>query len=227
MLIYFVRHGHPDYENDSLTEIGTLQAEAAAKRLANSGIQEIYSSPQGRAYQTAEHTARLLNLEIQTCEFIHELSWGSIDAEPVYGSGQPWKMVAQMTSEGKSLTVKDWKTEEIFTRTKLIAGTQYVADGIDRWLETLGYTREGEFYRVGENTNKTVAMFSHCGSSTAALAHILNIPFPQLCAIFQPKYTSVTGIILSDVPGTLTVPKIQILNDYRHTENLMVANRYE
>lgn len=55
MLIYFVRHEHPDYENDSLTEIGTLQAEAAAKRLANSGIQEIYSSPQGRAYQTAEH----------------------------------------------------------------------------------------------------------------------------------------------------------------------------
>ena len=45
MLIYFVRHGHPDYENDSLTEIGTLQAEAAAKRLANSGIQEVYSSP--------------------------------------------------------------------------------------------------------------------------------------------------------------------------------------
>jgi probable phosphoglycerate mutase len=55
MLIYFVRHGHPDYENDSLTEMGTFQAEAAAKRLANSGIQEVYSSPQGRAYQTAEH----------------------------------------------------------------------------------------------------------------------------------------------------------------------------
>lgn len=227
MLIYFVRHGHPDYESDSLTEMGNLQAEAAAKRLANAGIQEIYSSPQGRAYETALYTARPLGLKVHTCEFIHELTWGSVDETPVYGNGQPWKMVAQMTSEGKSLTVRDWQSEEIFSRTKLVAGTQYVAEGIDQWLQTLGYTREGEFYRVGENTNKIVAMFSHCGSSTAALAHMLGIPFPQLCAIFQPKYTSVTAISLSDAPGTLTVPKIQIMNDYRHTENLMVANRYE
>lgn len=227
MLIYFVRHGHPDYENDSLTEMGNRQAEAAAKRLENAGIQEIYSSPQGRAYETALHTARLLDLQIQTCEFIHELVWGSINEEPVCGNGQPWKIVTKMTSEGTSLTVRDWQAEEIFARTKLVSGTQYVAEGIDHWLKTLGYTREGEFYRVGENTNKTIAMFSHCGSSTAALAHMLNIPFPQLCAIFQPKYTSVTAISLSDIPGTLTVPNIQIMNDYRHTENLMVANRYE
>ena len=76
MLIYFVRHGHPDYETDSLTEMGRLQAEAAARRLANAGIQEIYSSPQGRAYETAQYTARPLDLEIQTCSFIHELVWG-------------------------------------------------------------------------------------------------------------------------------------------------------
>lgn len=227
MLIYFVRHGHPDYENDSLTEMGKLQAEAAAKRLEHAGIQEIYSSPQGRAYETALHTARPLGLEIQTCEFIHELVWGSIDEKPVFGNGQPWKIVSQMTSEGKSLTLRDWQTNEAFARSKLVSGTQYVAECIDQWLQALGYTREGEFYRVGENTNKTVAMFSHCGSSTAALAHMLNIPFPQLCSIFQPKYTSVTAISLSDVPGSLTVPKIQIMNDYRHTENLMVANRYE
>ena len=227
MLIYFVRHGHPDYETDSLTEMGRLQAEAAARRLANAGIQEIYSSPQGRAYETAQYTARPLDLEIQTCSFIHELVWGSIDEKPVYSNGQPWKMVSQMTSEGKSLTVQDWQSDDIFSCTKLVSGTRYVAEGIDQWLQTLGYTREGEFYRVGENTNKIVAMFSHCGSSTAALAHMLNIPFPQLCAIFQPKYTSVTAISLSDMPGTLTIPKIQIMNDYRHTENLMVANRYE
>lgn len=227
MLIYFVRHGHPDYEKDSLTEMGNLQAAAAAKRLENAGITEIYSSPQGRAYETARHTADMLGLEVQTCEFIHELVWGSIDENPVYGGGQPWKMVSQMTSEGKSLILRDWQAEEHFSRTKLVFGTRYVAEGLDQWLQTLGYTREGEFYRVGENTNKIVAMFSHCGSSTAAVAHMLNIPFPQMAAVFQPKYTSVTGIFLSDVPGTLTAPRIQIMNDYRHIENLMVANRYE
>ena len=29
MIIYFVRHGHPDYKNDCLTELGKKQAEAA------------------------------------------------------------------------------------------------------------------------------------------------------------------------------------------------------
>ena len=33
MRILFVRHGHPNYEKDCLTELGHLHAEAAAKRL--------------------------------------------------------------------------------------------------------------------------------------------------------------------------------------------------
>jgi len=33
MRIIFVRHGHPNYEKDCLTELGHRQAEAAAQRL--------------------------------------------------------------------------------------------------------------------------------------------------------------------------------------------------
>ena len=33
MKIVFVRHGHPNYHEDCLTELGHLQAEAAARRL--------------------------------------------------------------------------------------------------------------------------------------------------------------------------------------------------
>jgi len=47
MKIVFVRHGHPDYHNDCLTELGHLQAEAAAQRLEQEGIEEIYSSTRG------------------------------------------------------------------------------------------------------------------------------------------------------------------------------------
>ena len=45
MKIVFVRHGHPDYVNDCLTELGHKQAESAALRLKDEGIEEIYSSP--------------------------------------------------------------------------------------------------------------------------------------------------------------------------------------
>ena len=55
-------------------------------------------------------------------------------------------------------------------------------------LEELGYTREGKYYRVtGEDTEKTVAMFSHGGASSAALSHMFNIPFPQFCFLPRPR----------------------------------------
>ena len=72
MKIYFVRHGHPDYKHDCLTEIGHKQAEAAAERLKNSKIQEIYASTKGRAMQTAEYTAKQLGLEIVPCDFMRD-----------------------------------------------------------------------------------------------------------------------------------------------------------
>ena len=38
MRIIFVRHGHPDYVHDCLTDLGHLQATAAAERLRDEGI---------------------------------------------------------------------------------------------------------------------------------------------------------------------------------------------
>ena len=53
MRIVFVRHGDPDYAHDCLTEKGLIQAKQAAVRLREEGIEEIWSSPMGRAQQTA------------------------------------------------------------------------------------------------------------------------------------------------------------------------------
>ena len=38
MRIIFVRHGHPNYVNDCLTELGHKHAAAAAERLKDEGI---------------------------------------------------------------------------------------------------------------------------------------------------------------------------------------------
>ena len=44
MLLFYIRHGDPVYDPDSLTPLGLKQAEAVAKRLALFGIDEIYAS---------------------------------------------------------------------------------------------------------------------------------------------------------------------------------------
>ena len=228
MLFYFVRHGHPNYKNDCLTELGVMHAEAAAKRLSDCNIERIFSSTCGRAYETAERTASVLGLPIERCDFMREIPWTSIDGEEIPFNGNPWEMAYLLVSEGKPLTTRDWQTVYPFSKSKVVTSTEKVANGIDEVLETLGYKREGDYYRVvGEDTDKTVAMFSHGGSSTAALSHILNIPFPQMCSIVQPNYTAITIVSFSDKHGVLTQPKLLLANDARHIEGLETKIIYE
>ena len=227
MKIYFIRHGHPDYKNDCLTELGHKQAEAAADRLKDSGIERIFSSSNGRAFQTAKHTAKRLGLEVISCDFMREIGYGSIDNKPILAKGHPWSIVDIHASEGKSLLDRDWRTKDPFCRNKVVECVETVTLGFDAWLEELGYKREGEYYRVmGEDTEKIVAMFSHAGASSAALSHMFNIPFPQFLGTFDIDFTSITVIRLSDKTGELIYPKICLFNDTKHIEEIAGENVY-
>jgi len=218
MRIVFVRHGHPNYTDDCLTELGHQHAEAAAVRLLDEGIGEIFSSSCGRAYETALHTAEKLGLPVEQMDFIREIRWGSKEGEELAHNGNPWLVGQDMILEGERLMRTDWRENGTFSRnTVLHDAVDAVAKGIDAWLQRLGYTREGDYYRVtGENTSRTVALFSHAGASSAALAHMFNLPFSYLCAAICCNYTCVTVVTLSDRPGDLTMPSFEILCDSRH-----------
>ena len=76
MLIYYIRHGDPVYNPDSLTPLGERQAEAVAKRLALSDIDEIYSSPSVRAMQTAKPLSEVLKKPVIRLDWCDEaLAW--------------------------------------------------------------------------------------------------------------------------------------------------------
>lgn len=227
MKIYFVRHGHPDYKNDCLTELGKKQAQAAANRLKNIKIERVFASTQGRDVQTAEYTAKILDLEVLPCDFIREVGWCSIDGTQIYANGQPWLVADSFIAAGKSIADKNWMYAEPFSKSIVVKSVKTVSEGMDALLETLGYKREGEHYRVTENDKyKNVAIFSHAGSSTAAISHMLNIPFPQFCEMVDIECTSITIIELSGETGSLVTPKIRILNDTKHTKDLFCENIY-
>ena len=228
MNIYFVRHGHPDYKNDCLTELGHKQAQAAAERLADSKIKEVYSSTKGRAMQTAEYTAKQFGVEVVPCDFIREIGWKSIDGEPIPENGHPWRLTDLWVSEGKSLNDENWRTKEPFCKSVIVDYAKIVSEGTDAWLETLGYRREGEYYRViSENTNKSVAIFSHGGSSSVAMAHMFNIPLPQFFGAFRLGFTAVTLVKLPDTFGELCSPQLRLFNDTKHIANLEIENVFD
>jgi len=218
MRIVFVRHGHPDYANDCLTELGRAHAKAAAERLKGEGICEIHASTRGRAMETALVTAEVLGLPVIPQDFMREISWGSEDGEEIFKNGHPWFTSDERVLRGLPVNVPDWQEDEWYRpNTKLLRCAQVVTDGLDEWMASLGYVREGAYYRVtGENTNRTVAMFSHGGSSTVALARLFNLPFPLLCSGLTPDFTAITIVTLSDDVGTLTMPRFEIANDARH-----------
>ena len=227
MKIYFVRHGHPDYKNDCLTELGHKQAAAAAERIRNCGIEAIYTSTKGRAMQTAEHTATVLGLDIIPCDFMREINWKSIDDEPILANGHPWEAARLLSAEGISIANADWRSAEPFCKSKILSDSKTVIDGVDAWLLELGYKREGEYYRVvGDKTDRIVAMFSHGGSSSVALSHILNIPLPQFCGMVHLDFASITVLEFSNTKGELFYPRFSLLNDARHIEGLDGAKIY-
>ncbi len=224
MRIIFVRHGHPDYENDCLTELGREQAEKAAHRLTEEGIEEIFSSPYGRAYETALHTARLLSKDVTKLDFMREIKWGSSDGKEVFMDGHPWATSVYAVAQGHSLMDESWTKAEPFANNIVFDEVERVAIKSDKWFESLGYRREGANYRViGGSTNKTIALFSHGGSSSALFAHLLNIPFFYLCRALCPDFTAITAISLSDEKGTLTAPTIEYANDSRHIRSAGVS----
>lgn len=214
MKIYFVRHGHPDYKLDCLTELGHKQATIAAENLRDSGIEAIYSSSCGRAVETAEHTAKLLGLSVESCDFMREIGWKSKDDTPIVAKGHPWTVSDWRISQNLTLLNVNWREDEPYCKSIIVERAQIVIDGIDKWIAELGFVREGEFYRVSDKIPyKTVAMFSHAGASAAALSHMLNIPMPQFFAAFKINFVSSFVVELADKPGELVYPKIILLDD--------------
>ena len=72
MLLFYIRHGDPIYNPDSLTPLGHRQAEAISKRFAVYGLDEIYSSPSTRAKQTAQPTCEVLKKEPTILDWCYE-----------------------------------------------------------------------------------------------------------------------------------------------------------
>ncbi len=224
MRIVFVRHGHPDYVQDCLTKLGHKQAKQVAQRLLEEGISEIYSSPYGRALETASYTAELLSRDITIVNFMREIKWGSSDGKPVYRDGHPWDTALYAVSQGHSLMDEGWTKEPPFANNIVFEEVDRVRMESDTWMEALGYRREGENYRViGDNTDRTIALFSHGGSSSALFSRLLNLPFFYLCRAICPDFTSITVLSLSDEKGVLTTPMIEYANDSRHIKGGRVS----
>lgn len=158
MKIIFVRHGHPDYEKDCLTELGHLHATAAGKRLSGTKINRIYASTMGRAKETAEHIAKEVGIptdEIIPFDFMREIAW---DFEG------PWEASVAAVRAGESILRDDWTTNGAYSKDRITEMLLKKGNDFDKFLEPLGLKRDGLYYRVIAENDNTVLIVSHAGA---------------------------------------------------------------
>ncbi|MCR4897407.1 MAG: phosphoglycerate mutase family protein [Lachnospiraceae bacterium] len=219
MRLIIVRHGEPNYQKDCLTPLGEEQAVIAAQRLKDEGITDIYSSPMGRALATARPTAELLGIrDIRILDFIHEINWDNLTDKPLHADGHPWTTADDMVRDGWNLASPGWEEHPFWAGNNAVNCAKYVEKEGDKWLASLGYRREGAHY-VNECSmpdHRNIAIFCHDGSSSAFIAHMLNLPFPYVCTVFHLTFTGITILTFDPEPGSIFLPGIEIACDGRH-----------
>ena len=221
MKIIFIRHGDPDYENDTLTEKGIREAKLLAKRVARwKDITQFYCSPLGRAQKTASYSLEAVGREAVTHEWMKEFSY-FID-DPVTGRhGVPWDLMPRYWMEIPEMYDReDWKTTELYRSNKeLLPAYKEVCEGLDSLLSSYGYTRHHNYYITDlakKETEDIIVIFCHLGITCMMLSHLLNIsPVPLLHGFYLAP-TSVTVLGSEERMENDAAFRVQVMGDTSH-----------
>ena len=214
MRLIMVRHGEPDYQKDCLTDEGRRQARAAAERLSREGIGAVYSSPNGRARETASFTAQRLGLQVRVLDFMHEITWGGPE---IPENGHPWTLSDRMIrDEDYAFAGAGWRQHPYFRQNAATGCFDEVTARFDAFLEEQGYRHEGGRFMCLANGERTLALFSHGGSGGCVLSHMLSLPFPYVLTVMPFDFTSILILDFPNRPGEYVYPRLALFNDTAH-----------
>lgn len=219
MKLYIIRHGDPDYENDCLTPLGKRQAEALARRFAVHEPDLIFSSPLGRALETARPTCELLKKPLTVLDWTSESA--AYEQMRVSENGETrWCWQKQNTIYKNNDTVSlydDWYTADCeFMSTQARECVKRIGKGSDELLERLGYKRSGSVYEIIAPSEKSVAVFCHQGVGLTWYAHLMRIPPHIVWATFNVSHTGVTMFHFENFKNGITAPKCLMMSDLSH-----------
>lgn len=232
MILYYIRHGHPIYQPDSLTPLGIKQSEALAKKLGKIEFDEIYSSTSNRAIMTAKPTCDALGKEPVLLDFAHEgYAWRDLTIESVETKGKVWlHQDKRIISLFNSKEIRDLG-DRWYDHPKLNdyeKGISRIYNEADAFLKELGYEhiRYTGRYKITKPNDKRIALFAHQGFGLAFLSCITDIPYPMFCTHFDMCHTGVTVIDFDEIDGFST-PKILTLSSDAHLYSEGVETNYK
>lgn len=206
MILFYIRHGDPIYDPDSLTPLGHRQAESVAHRLALFGVDEIYASTSIRAQQTAQPTCELLGKKPILLDWMHENIAHRELAVPLNERVRTWFWYHPdfehllLSREVRELG-EDWYTHPAFAGHHFEDSVARIRTHQDEWLASLGleHDREKGMFKVTKPLgDRRIALFAHEGAGKVFMSTLLNIPLPHYAAHFEMKHSGMTAIVFDE-----------------------------
>ena len=196
MRLLIIRHGDPDYANDTLTEKGRREATLLAKRLQEEKIDHVYSSPLGRAHLTCEYVANAIKKPFEVKDWLKEFH---TQEKICYPTGEQrynaWDILPEYwTKQADLYDETEWKQHSFYKAVGMQGEFEKVTQGLDELLQKHGYVRDGKLYRVERSHRETIALFCHFGVEMVLLSHLFGISPLPLWHHFIALPTSVTTL---------------------------------
>lgn len=199
MRILICRHGDPDYEHDSLTERGILEAELLSRKLAKMNPTSIYCSTLGRAKLTAKPTVEKTGIEPVIFEWLQEYPI-SAKKDPGKSWMCPWEIPHHDWIDDKdAVDCENWLK---FFRIEG-CGFEYqkkVNENFDKLMAERGLIRKDNYYiktpEYENHKDDLILFFCHYGLGLALLSHALPISPVLLWNGFSLDSSSVTELMV-------------------------------
>lgn len=216
MKLLIIRHADPDYEADSLTKQGWIEAELLSKRISTMDITKFYVSPLGRARDTASLTLKKMNREAEECQWLREFQ-PQIQRPDKEGRSITWDWLPQdWTGNDDFYHKQAWMEHEVLKEGQVAKEYAWVTESLDELLARHGYVREENYYRAVRSNMDTIAFFCHFGLECVLLSHLLGISPMVLWHKMCAAPSSVTTLITEERRKGIALFRMSSFGDVSH-----------
>ena len=196
MKLIIVRHAEPDYEKDSLTEKGRIEAALLAKRMKQINPDFVYASPLGRAQETCRASREACGFEFETLDWLREFNvyaYSPTEKRPAY----IWDLMPSYFVQHDLLYDSErWREDPHFFGSDLEPKYAAVKIGLEALLKKHGYVKDGKLFRAVRSNRDTVVLYCHFGVECVILSLLTGFSpyvfFQHFCALTSSVTTIAT-----------------------------------
>ncbi len=217
MKLLIVRHGDPDYSIDSLTEKGWREAKYLSERLTKLKVAAFYTSPLGRAKDTASFTLQKMNRTAEEFEWLREFSPSIVRPDRPGARSICWDWLPEdWTAVDDFYGADSWYRNPVMEEGRVREEYDWVTENFDRLLARHGYVREGRLYRAEQANNDTIVLFCHFGVECVLLSHLTGISPMVLWHAACAAPASVTTVVTEERREGKALFRVTSFGDISH-----------